>query len=264
MNAMKQRDLPSRPMRPALTAMAEFWNSEIRRWVDGDHVLSPTLRRWQRSYNGRADGVVDLDVFPEPFIGPLRRSAAPALVMLGLNPGAPAPSFQGPNGIFTQQIARTSYSEWAASGPYTCVAWENANGRNKYHRDRAAFAQRLHQNESIRPEDLLYLELYPFHSRRVTGPIRPPLDLLQRFVFDSIAELDVEFVFAFGSPWYAAARMLTLGEGVSLEVAWSAPSRSARRYRINAEQSLIVLSQSGYAGPPGPQDTEALRQELMG
>lgn len=241
-----------------------FWDEELARWTSGDLEMSPEARRWFISYSGKGDGATDLSVFPEPYIGPLAGSGAPALVMLGLNPGPPAPEFQGANGIFTRQIAQTSYRQWAGSGAYTSLAWESANGRNKYHRDRLSFARRFVMDDATQPEDLLYLELYPFHSKRVTAPIRPPRDVLDRFLLDPLAEIDVEFVFAFGKPWHAAAETLGLGSGLKVWAKWSTPSREARTYRLPSGQSLVVMSQGGYAGPPGESDTSALRAALIG
>lgn len=240
-----------------------FWDEELARWTSGDLEMSPEARRWFISYNGKGDGAVDLSVFPEPYIGPLSGSGAPALVMLGLNPGPPAPEFQGVDGIFTKQIAQTSYSEWAGSGAYTGPQWESAKGRNKYQRDRLSFARRFVMDDDVQPEDLLYLELYPFHSKRVTAPIRPPRDVLDRFLLDPLAEIDTEFVFAFGKPWHAAAETLGLDSGLKVWAKWSIRSREARAYRLPSGQRLVVMSQGGYAGPPGPADTEALRSELL-
>jgi hypothetical protein len=140
------------------------------------------LRPWLRSYPGSGDGAVDLDAFPEPYMGPMGGDSAPALVMFGLNPGLAAHVFQGTAGVFTRQIAASSYSTWAASEPYVGAAWEAAKRRNKYHRVRLAFAQRLLEDDSIRAGDILYAELYPFHSKRVTATMRPPTDVHGRYV----------------------------------------------------------------------------------
>lgn len=242
--------------------VVEFWDAEIQRWVTGDDVMSPETLRWFRSYSGKGDGAVDLTVFPEPYVGPLAGGSTPALVMLGLNPGPPAPDFQNQTGLFARQIAESSYGRWAASGPYTGPEWETAKGRNKYHRDRLTFARRLNADDSIQADQLLYMELFPFHSKRVTGPIAPPADLLSRFVFSPLAELDVEFFFAFGKPWFRAAESLGFGAGICVWVDWTRPSRQAKSFHLPSGQRLIVLSQGGYAGPPGLLDTDALRQEL--
>ena len=84
--------------------VVEFWDAEIGRWAHGDHNLHPDLSRWLSSYRGRGAGTVDLTVLPEPYIGPLATNRTPALVMLGLNPGAAAPAFQSMTGIYTQRI----------------------------------------------------------------------------------------------------------------------------------------------------------------
>ncbi|NDK33215.1 anti-phage DNA glycosylase Brig1 [Nesterenkonia haasae] len=182
-----------------------FWDEEVGRWVRGGRDLSPELHRWMSAYKGRGEGAVELSVFPEPYIGPLAGSSTPALVMLGLNPGSAAREFQGQNGIFTRQIAATSYGQWAASAPYTGPAWESVKGPNKYHRNRQSFARRLHENDAVQANDLLYIELYPFHSKRVSADISPDPDLLHQFVFGPIGELDVAHVFAFGKPWMRVA-----------------------------------------------------------
>lgn len=242
--------------------VVEFWDVEIGRWVRGERRLHPELTRWLASYNGKGAGAVDLTVFPEPYIGPLAGTRTPALVMLGLNPGAAAPAFQSTTGIYTDRIRQSSYGQWAASGPYTDAVWESSNGRNLYQQNRARFARRLHQDDSIEAKDLLFLELYPFHSPKVTGSIRPPRDLLRRFILAPLADLDVPHVFAFGKPWLAAAHLLGLGDGRALPVQWATPSRQAQVFPINQHQSLIVMTQHGYAGPPGAADTEALATEL--
>jgi len=241
--------------------VATYWDQAIGRWASGDHEQPVEMKRWLAAYSGRGDGAVDLSVFPEPYIGRLS-GEPPALVMLGLNPGAPAPAFQGMSGVYTERVRSTSYRQWAAEGPYTDEAWEAANGRNKYHRDRLAFARRFTQDDSVTPSDLLFLELLPFHSKRVTAPIQPPRDLLERFIFEPLSELSVPNVFAFGKPWHAAAQAIGLGVGMALSVDWSAKGREAREYRLPGGKTLVVLTQSGYAGPPGADDTVALRLAL--
>ena len=101
------------------------------------------------------------------------------------------------------------------------------------------------------------MELYPFHSAKVTGPILPPKDLLTRFILDPIADLDVAHVFAFGKPWLAAAHLLGLDDGKALPIQWATRSRQAQAFPLNQHQSLIVMTQHGYAA-----DTAALVTEL--
>ncbi|MBC9927355.1 hypothetical protein [Leucobacter sp. cx-169] len=231
-----------------LREAVEFWDTEIEKWLAGDREGAPELRDWRDSYRGTGAGRVELDVFPEPYLGSLL-GETPSLVMLGLNPGAAQPDFQGDRGIFTAEVAKLGYSGWARSAPYVSEGWEAVNGRNKYQRDRLSFARRLHQSDDLDASSLLFMELYPFHSKRVTAPIRPPAGLLQRFVFGPIAELDVEVVFAFGKPWIRTAESLGLGEGRILPVDWSTPSRQALSFFLPGGQRLVVLSQAGYAGP---------------
>lgn len=240
--------------------IATFWDEHLERWVAGDRTLPADLAAWHGSYRGRGAGEVRLDAFPEPFIGPL--TGAPRLVMLGLNPGGAVHAFQGADGIFTKQVAASSYTEWAASSPYTSAEWEEAIGRNTYHRNRLAFARRLLADPAVEPEDLLMVELYPFHSSRVTAPMLPSREILDEFVFAPLAELDVEHVFAFGKPRLHAAAEIGLGRGETLDAAWSTPSRSVTRFRLPGGAELLVGAQNGYAGPPGAADTARLRAVL--
>lgn len=182
-----------------LKDVADFWDAEIARWVEGDPHLHPDLERWRRGYRGRGAGAVDMSVMPEPYVGPLA-IREPAVVMMGLNPGLPAPEFQALDGIYTRRVRETSYSQWAAEGPYTDADWESRRGANRYHRSRATFARRLLGNDSIEAKDILHLELYPFHSQSVTAPMLPPADLLQRYILEPLGELATPLVFAFGKP----------------------------------------------------------------
>ncbi len=60
---------------------------------------------------------MDLEAFPEPFLGPLM--GAPKVAFLALNPGVAYPKFQyRPNGIFVKELERESYSDWAARWRY--------------------------------------------------------------------------------------------------------------------------------------------------
>jgi hypothetical protein len=61
--------------------------------------------------------------------------------------------------------------------------------------------------------DVLTIELYPWHSTRVTAPITPPLDILHEFVWEPLAHLGLDIVFAFGRPWVDVCERLQ----------WSAP-----------------------------------------
>lgn len=48
---------------------------------------------------------------------------------------------------------------------------------------------------------MLLFELYPWHSTSVTAAIRPPAEIIDQFVWQPIAELPAQEVFAFGAPW---------------------------------------------------------------
>lgn len=238
-----------------------MWDDVLRAWAP-DGVVPEHLREWAESYRGRGDGEVVFGAFPEPYVGNLG-AGAPAMVMLGLNPGHADLAFQGPEGLYTQTIRATSYSQWAAAGPYTDQEWETVHGRNVYQRNRLTFARRWHDKPELQSEDLLFVELYPWHSRQVTGLIRPPDSVLREWVWNPLADIEVEHVFAFGKPWLHAAQRLGLGAGHEVQVPWAVRSRSAVVFALPSSQQLVVLHQPGYAGPPGAADTERLQTALQ-
>lgn len=245
----------------ALGDLVAFWDGEISRWVAGDQAVPDRLQPWFESYRGKGHGEVRLDVFPEPYTGRVINNRAP-IVMLGLNPGAAVPSFQAPGGVFFEQLRSMRYSEWAATVPYATPAWESRAGRNRFYQHRFAFARRLLDDAEWPSSDGVFFELYPYHSSGVTASMTPPGDALREFVLDPIGELDTQHVFAFGKPWFGVPSRLGLPPGRELSVRWSTPSRRARIYALPSGQDLVVMSQNGYAGPPGAADTEALARSL--
>jgi hypothetical protein len=48
------------------------------------------------------------------------------------------------------------------------------------------FARRWLNDETAGVGDLLNLELYPWHSKWIAGTMRPPLDVLEEFVWDPV------------------------------------------------------------------------------
>ena len=240
---------------------ARFWDDLLRRWINGDRAVPGELEGWFSSYKGSGRGEVVLDAFPEPYLGPLAGDS-PAMVLLGLNPGRAVHEFQGPDGIFTQQVAASSYSRWATAAPYSSAAWEECMGPNRYHRSRLRFAQTLLQQPDVQAEQLLTVELYPWHSTAVTAAMRPPQQMLHTFVWAPLQEIDLEYVFAFGKPWERAAAALGLGEGSVLNVPWSASGRRAVTYTLPSKQTFVVIHQPGYAGPPSPEETGRLALAL--
>ncbi|MBN7793837.1 anti-phage DNA glycosylase Brig1 [Microbacterium esteraromaticum] len=245
----------------ALSELVGFWDGEIARWIAGDTAVSHRLQPWFRSYTGKGRGEVRLDVFPEPYTGRLIGNRSP-VVMLGLNPGAAVPEFQAPGGVFFEQLCSMPYSEWAATVPYASDAWESHAGRNRFYQSRFAFARRLLSDATWPEADGVFFELYPYHSSGVTAAMTPPADVLREFVLDPIGELDTQYVFAFGKPWFSVPARLGLRAGHELDVEWSVSSRRAQIFALPSGQDLVVMAQSGYAGPPGDADTEALARAL--
>jgi hypothetical protein len=210
---------------------------------------------------------VTREAFAEPYIGDLR--GTPRFVILGLNPGQAVLDFQARDGIFAKEIRKAgSYSAWAASHPYLGETWTRVHRRNRYHSARLRFARGWLDDPGLTPNEMVTLELYPWHSRRVTAPIVTPTDIIEKFIWQPLAEIPVDFVFAFGKPWLGACQRLDLpelsrwghgGQDFGSPVA----SRTVVVFKLSSGQRVIVLWQSGYAGPPALDDVQRLRERLV-
>ena len=86
------------------------------------------------------------------------------------------------------------------------------DGRNRYYQARLEFTRRWLQDPSADHRDLLIFECYPWHSKSITAPLKPPPEVIEEFVWQPIAELPVQDVFAFGRPWDDIAQALGLRE----------------------------------------------------
>jgi 5-methylcytosine-specific restriction endonuclease McrA len=254
-------------MASARDRIADFWDELTAAWLAGEDPLPDPLPRWYASYEGRGDGRVTRDAFAEPYVGDLR--GTPRMVILGLNPGRACPEFQARNGIFAREIReRGSYSAWAAPVPYLGEEWSLVNGRNRYAWSRLRFARDWLEDKEVAPQELLTLELYPWHSTRVTASIAPPAEIIEAFIWQPLADIPVELVFAFGKPWLGVCDALGLpevgrwGRG-GVDLGSPVASRAAVAFALPSGQWVVVSWQSGYAGPPGSEDALRLRERLL-
>ncbi len=240
--------------------IAAYWDSVLKAWQPGQ--VPDQLQEWFGSYRGRGRGQVVLEAIPEPYLGDLSGAVhEPAVVFLGLNPGGADLDFQGAEGTFVKQIKASSYSEWARALPYSSEQWRGRGGRDIYHPARLRFARTMLEAPELPAERVLTLELYPWHSTAVTGRMAAPSDVLERFVWQPLREIDVPFIYAFGKPWFDAAADLDLPSR-TLDVAWDVESREETMYDLPSGQRLIVIAQRGYAGPPKLEDAVKLREVL--
>jgi hypothetical protein len=244
------------------TDIARFWDATVADFFAGrtPHQEDDDLRRWFAAYAGSGRGVVTEAAFPEPYIGPLDPAhGQPRLVALGLNPGEADLEYQGRNGVFQRELERAgSYSAWSVTEPYLRDPWRSAHRHNRYHANLRTFAQRWTDDPSVRSRDVLVFELYPWHSNAVTATMHPDPALIDRYVWQPLAEVDLPVVFAFGRDWTATARGLGLTEQ-PVDATFNASDRQLRVFDLPSGQRLAVVWQSGYAGPPGANDIPALR-----
>jgi hypothetical protein len=145
--------------------------------------------------------------------------------------------------------------------------WTRAKGRNRYGSARFKFARTWLGDPTLEDRDLVTFELYPWHSKGVTGLMRPPDDILDTFVWRPLADLPVRDVFAFGAEWARALKRLGmtpvdhLGRG-GRDWGSTVPSRTVLVYITPSRQRLIVAAHTGSAGPPRAEETERLRDAL--
>ncbi len=230
------------------------------------------LESWFASYVGAGPGEVTREGFPEPYHGDLLGlEHTPRMVVLGLNPGEFRPRFQARDGIFAKEIEEHgSYSRWATTCPYNRPPWTlpQEMGRNRYYQARLSFTRRWLQDPSADHRDLLIFECYPWHSKSITAPLRPPSEVIDEYVWPPIAELPVRDVFAFGRPWDGIAQALGLRQTRKLgfggtDYGSKVSGRTVRTYGLPSGQRLVVEWHPGSAGPPSAKETALLREALI-
>lgn len=261
----------------SLEFMTGFWDNYINDWLNGGGSMPDPLRQWFRSYTGNGRGLPTLDGIPEPWLGDLTSPDQARMVVLGLNPGGYLPDFQSRTGLYAEEIRELgSYTKWAANNPYLLEKWEKKFGPNRYHRARQKFARRWLEDPNLPESAVVLLELYPWHSTSVTGPMKPDPEIIRRFVWEPIDELrNVSDVFAFGKPWSELIRSLqkgptneqelqfveTLGKG-GHDYGSRVASRTLQVYRRPSGKRIIVEWHSGSAGPPSEVETALLKNAL--
>jgi hypothetical protein len=176
---------------------------------------------------------------------------------------------QSATGLLADEIRRMgSYRAWAASWPYLRDIWVKHRGENKHHTSRLKFMQRWWDQPGLTADDMLSFELFPWHSPRLTAPIRPEPDLIETYVFAPIEELGAPPIFAFGVPWFSMledhlrlpmiARLGVGGDPYPTQVA----DRAVAVFALSSGALVIAVKQGGYAGPPSAQETVLLQEAL--
>jgi hypothetical protein len=250
--------------------VADFWDRHVAAWLSGADPMSRPLPAWFASYAGAGRGMVTREGFVEPYIGDLRgRTTQPRMVILGLNPGQYFPKMQARDGVFADEIRRLgSYSPWAVTHPYEREPWwAFRGGKNTYFTSRLAFTRNWLHDPAATHNDMLIFELFPWHSTAVTAPMRPPGGIIDRFVWQPVAEIDTRYVFAFGKHWDSLANSLHLQTVASLGAGGEpygsrVPSRAVRVHTLPSGQLLVIEWHAGSAGPPRRDEADLLHRQL--
>lgn len=162
-----------------------FWDAHIAAWLRGEDPLPSPLPDWFDSSVGVGPGQVTREGFPEPFQGDLLGLVhTPRMVVLGLNPGEYRPLFQSREGHLRPRDREAgSYSRWTTTCPYNRPPWTDVMGPIRYYRARLQFTRNWLQDPSADRGDLLTFECYPWHSKSITAPLRPPPEVIEEFVW---------------------------------------------------------------------------------
>jgi hypothetical protein len=176
---------------------------------------------------------------------------------------------QAATGVLADEIRRMgSYRAWAASWPYLRDVWVKHKGSNRHHNSRLEFMRRWWNEPELKAQDMLSFELFPWHSARLTAPIRPDPGVIRKYVFEPIEELGTPPIFAFGADWLSMlgdhlrlpirARLGVGGHPYPTQVA----DRAAVAFSLPSGATVIAVKQRGYAGPPSALETVLLREAL--
>ena len=258
------------PVAGARQRVSEIWDHVLAEWMEGREVWhSPEfedLGRWFHSYAAR----VDLQHYPDPYVGDLLgKRHEPRLVLLGLNPGVGYDNLQARGGEWAEGIRLHGYSNFHDRIPFQNPVWTRLHGKDSpYWRNLVTFSRRWTQDAEFSPHDVLNIELYPWHSDRVEGAFRPPQDVLDRYVWEPLAELDQQVLFAFGKPWLEVceraglARVAWLGDHPDAQAPLPTANWNVVVFALPTGQHVVISWQAGYAGPPGPERALQLRAAL--
>jgi hypothetical protein len=250
--------------------VADFWDDYIENWILGESQLSQwfsslndemqtLMNNWFKSYKGQGSGAIDLSCYPDPFYGDLRgEKYEPATVVLGLNPGIGYASLQSRQGYWTNKIRSESFSRCFDRIPLDSREWLTVHGKeSQYWRCISNFAERIN-GHMVPRECILNMELYPWHSTRLTGQITVNPLVIERFLLAPLSELDARYVFAFGKPWWFTARnigfkvMHLYGDsGMAMPGATCSGWHVAICRHELMHSNLVISWQNGNANPPG-------------
>jgi hypothetical protein len=193
-----------------LNEVTMLWDEHVRDWMNGEAQSDSRLLSWRETYRGEADGAIDPDAMPEPWIGDPK--AAPGIVLMGLNPGRVTKAFQHRGGTFPQEIDLLhagSWASWARSSPYAREPWETKVGRNAYWSSATSFVQAW-AGRPIPDAGTVCFELYPWHSRNwQTNRFQIDEGIVREFILDPIASVPpIEWALGKGKSWWTTLERL--------------------------------------------------------
>lgn len=271
MNDAPRTEPPTDATASARQKIGAYWDDHVARWLAGEDPRTEPLQRWLASYHDSGAGMATCHGLVEPYTGDLLgHGTTPRVVILGLSPGEYHPTFQARDGLFADEIREHgSYSRWMTTGPYLRPPWTTINGTNRYQQARLTFTQRWLDEPAATHADMLIFEMYPWHSTLRNAVLRAPADIIDQFVWQPIAELPIQHVFAFGRSWHDLATNLglpltdSMGRG-GRAYGSSVPGRAIRSHAMPSGQQLIAEWHPGSSAPPSAAEVAVLKTALTG
>ena len=266
-------------MGSAIERVMQLWDEVTVDFLAGrSTTIRERLEGWYRSYTRLSD--VQPEAFCEPYLGDLTRR--PKMVLLAYNPGEVMPEFQvrrpeGDGRYVTELIDEYgSYSRWAASWPYLREPWRSymrdvLKRRVDHHLLRLRFMQRWFEDPTLGQSHRVDFEVYPWHSTVFNAnAFHPDPTIIRDFVLDPVAELEPEWVFAFGRWWVdtlptlGAEVVARLGHGGDTYVG-TAKDKAKRTILVALLHNgvkVVAEGHSGGAGPPGERELPYFRDAI--
>lgn len=226
--------------------LRDRWDAEFGRWAAGAELGDDLFASWRKMYVGRGDGEIDPEAMPEPWIGD--PTAAPGLVLMGLNPGGVTPAFQHREGVFPVEVAArfgAKWSAWASSGPYARDPWEAQIGRNRYWSSARTFVEGW-VGRSLPAASVVCFELYPWHSKKwVPTAFNPSDAILNETILEPIQSVGATWAIGKGKAWWESLERLATKPGWRRLGGMGGPAEGQCPSGVAHRQWLVVRAPNG-------------------
>ncbi len=157
---------------------------------------NPALKKWFDSYSGTGNNQRDELHMPEPYLGNFETAK---IVMINNNPGPVVEEFQNwdtgeaPRDLRNKVLEGEDhpYSEWAKDFIY----FSRQDKGTKFWKPRLKFASNV-LDQTLKPQDILGLELYPWHSNQfAANKFGNDVEIFNEYFLELIFDAQIKSVF---------------------------------------------------------------------